>query len=266
MMGLFKPKETKKQDAKETNPHKEEANVPKENLSEKEEVDVKQETKPQSQTIFSIPKEKKRKERKIGQQTETEKVTVISEEELALDGYQTYPTYSYWKKPVNKKLTILLIENTTQVEKQAIIIEKIVKSVITEGLVCILSYGSSVKKSEIFDAKEIKDKVIFFKEDIGEKACLYDALIEASILILEKWDKVENTETEKVKINCIDVIGIGTCKDNGSKNSKDTGIGCFGNTITKSKCMTKYFCLTEENFLTAAEIGFRSIGSISRQY
>lgn len=169
-----------------------------------------------------------------------------------------------YKQIVDKKLTILLIENTVEVAKQKDSLIKIIKSLVSSGLVSVINYGSTVKQSETFDVTTFYNIDCLRTEDIGDTACLYDALMELSSLISKKYMYME--EKEKVRINKIEVIGIGTCKDNGSKTSKEVVIDCFCKAIKKPEVITKYFCLTEETFMDAAEIGFHSIGAISRNY
>ena len=78
--------------------------------------------------------------------------------------------------------------------------------------------------------------------------------------------KIEEKETERVRINKIDVIGIGNCKDNGSKISKEQALRYFQKVANLHGVTTKYFCLSENSFIDAAEIGLHSIGAIFRKY
>ena len=67
-------------------------------------------------------------------------------------------------------------------------------------------------------------------------------------------------------IDSIEIIGIGTCKDSGSMHLKETAQNSFYQVVSKPKITTKYFCLTEGNMVSAAEMGFRSIGAILRSF
>ena len=78
--------------------------------------------------------------------------------------------------------------------------------------------------------------------------------------------KIEEKETERVRINEIHIIGIGNCKENGSKISKEVALKYFKRVVNKKNVTTKYFCLSENSFVNAAEVGFHSIGAIYRKY
>ena len=165
------------------------------------------------------------------------------------------PTY-------NKRLTIVLIENTNEVAKENEKLIKIIKKFVnSSNLVSIIRYGSQIEKIKICEFDKLKDEDFCCNNDIGENACLYDTLIEMKKFISEKLMKVEEINSKKYKI-----IGIGRCIDTCSINSKEFGISEFSNISKLPTILSKYFCLTEEFFLNAAEVGFRSIGSISRTY
>lgn len=171
-----------------------------------------------------------------------------------------------YKKLVEKKLSIILIEDTTLVSQEKTKLVQIIKGLVTEGKACIITYGEDVKQSEVFDVLPNGGIPFPVNEKIGDTACLYDALIEIEKLVSDKHNKTEETDTQRIMISDIEIIGIGTCKDNGSKVSKDEALDAFYKVASKHRVMTKYFCLTEESFMDAAEVGFRSIGAIFRNY
>lgn len=171
----------------------------------------------------------------------------------------------YYKKPVDMKLTIILIENTAKVHKEKETLIKIVNNLVTSGLVCVINYGTKIRICDSYDF-DFNSKLLLCDDDIVDSACLYDALINLGTLISAKYMTISEKEKEQIRINKIEIIGIGTCKDSGSKSSKETAIEWFYEATDKPDITTKYFCLTEENFINAAEIGFRSIGAISRNY
>lgn len=195
-----------------------------------------------------------------------EKEAPISTSEDGINFKPILPKKTIFKRIVDKKLTIILIESTFEVFKVKEIVLKIVRSLVSPGLVSIINYGSTVKQSEIFDVSIFNGNVLLCDTYIGDSACLYDALIDLESLISKEYMHIEENENEKVRINQIEVIGIGTCTDNCSKVTKEAGIDCFCKVINKHNITTKYFCLTEETFMNAAEIGFRSIGAILRDY
>ena len=169
-------------------------------------------------------------------------------------------------KPIkDTNLTIIFLENTSEVSKQINNLNKIVKS-IKNGFVCIINYGSRVMQTELFEVSNIKNCELLVEDDIGDKSCLFNALVELENIVFSSYYKVLETEFERVRIKKIEVIGIGRCIDNCSTVSKEIGIKYFSRVSKNPNIVTKYFTLTEESFIQAATIGFRSIGAIYRNY
>lgn len=221
---------------------------------------------------FSIPKfgkaneEKELEEKKTNIRTQS--INQVKKEEVKEDvKKEDLPRKPFvYKRLVDKKLTIVLIENTFEAIKQKETLLKIVKSIVTEGAVCIINYGSHVEQSEIFDIFKLNTINWFNDDDIGNASCLYDALEQLEILVSKHHMHIEENEFERIRFKKIEVLGIGSCKDNGSTTSKETAQEYLYRISNKSAITTKYFCFTEETFINAAEIGFRSIGAISRNY
>lgn len=166
-----------------------------------------------------------------------------------------------------EKLTIVLIENTGEVARQKDNLEKIVKSLVTTGYVCIINYGSSVRESEMFEAKSFDCSKLLCQEDIGDKACLFDALVALKSLVDKKYNIVKENQYTRIWVSGVDnIIGIGRCIDNCSTASRENGIEIFCEVAKSDNVVTKYFCLSEENFVEAATVGFHSIGAIARNY
>lgn len=178
----------------------------------------------------------------------------------------TFFPKTVYKRLVNKKLTIILVENTATVAMQKDKVLQIVENFVRSDLICIINYGSKVSTSEILDVHNGKDLTIMYDESAGEEACLYDALIELEKIVSSQYLITKETEHERVSIENIDIIGIGTCRDNCSTTPKDDAIDKFYLMSLKSRVVTKYYCLTDEFFMGAAEIGFHSIGAISKAY
>lgn len=177
-----------------------------------------------------------------------------------------FSKYTY-KQLVSKKLTIVLLEGTAEVAKKKESMMKIIKSLVSSGLLIIINYGSYVTISETFDVSDLNnDSTFSYKEIVSDEKCLYDALVQLETIVNNMYKKIEEKEKEKVMVNSIEIIGIGTGTDNCSKATKKTGVESFYNATNKSGIISKYFCLTEETFIDVAEIGFHSIGSISRNY
>lgn len=159
------------------------------------------------------------------------------------------------------KLSIILIENTEEVLSQKKTIQKIINTLVTEGYVCVINYSNSVKEVQMVNADKMDTKELLYNQKTSKNACLYDALIEAE-KVCEAFNKVVKLKSS----TDIEIIGIGKCTDNCSKTSKDEASKCFQKLVNNYKALTKYFCLTEDDFISAATIGFRSIGSMCRSY
>lgn len=171
-----------------------------------------------------------------------------------------------YKKTIYKKLNIVFVENSAEVYKEMDTIRKIVNAISTSELLCIISYGSTVTVGEIFDFSASESRPRLLLDSNSTSACLYDALVDMEALVSSVYMKVEEKEKEREIINEIEVIGIGTCKDNCSEIEEEIAINRFSKTTSKKNVKTKYYCLTEDGFMNAAKIGFRSIGSISQKY
>lgn len=174
----------------------------------------------------------------------------------------TLPPY---KPTIEKKLTILLIENTLEMAKKVSTLNN-VRGAIKDGLVCSIYYGGIVWQSAIVDVTAIEDIPLFIKDELGEEACLYDALIHVASLVTQKYQSVEENNDNKVMINTIEIIGVGSCRDTTSSVQKDFAINCFTKVAQKPQVLSKYYCFKEKDFIEAAQIGFRSIGAISKNY
>lgn len=225
----------------------------------------------------------KKKEEVTEKDTDVQVVETTTETKIITEGYEPidkqnelnendtsnslfHSKYIY-KRLVIKKLTILLLENTLEVNAEKENLMKIIKMFSESGLLVVINYGKCVNVSETFDVSTSNGEINFsYIEAKGNETCLYDALVELENVIKDKYMKVEETEKEKIKVGNIEIIGVGTGKDNCSKASKETGINCFFNAVNKPDVVTKYYCLTDETFINVAEVGFRAIGAISRNY
>lgn len=179
--------------------------------------------------------------------------------------WKSYGKNSYVRPAFEKvNLAVILIENTKTVVNHKDKVEKIVKSLASNGLVVVINYGSVVRESDKFEAETFDVNELFCKEDIGEKACFFDALLVLDGTIAKYYQKFERIKFKRVKIHKVDVIGIGTGINNASVVNMEKGIESFERVLGLENVTTKYFCINEENFISVAAIGFRSIGAIVR--
>ena len=83
------------------------------------------------------------------------------------------PTISY----IEDKLIILFIENTLEVAQYRTKLEQLTKGIVTTGNVCTINYGSIVKVQKPFGSIFLETNDLLNSSDLGEKSCLYEALI-----------------------------------------------------------------------------------------
>ena len=95
----------------------------------------------------------------------------------------------------------------------------------------------------------------------SQKILFYDSLVEVSELVKRLY-----TEQKMFRIVSVELICIGNCEDKESKKSKETAIKELNEIIQKYDIKNKYYCLSENEYLEAAEIGFHLIGSITTPY
>lgn len=144
------------------------------------------------------------------------------------------------------------------------IIKKIVNSLTTNGEVIFINYGRTVKKSKLFNVNLLNEHKVFCRDILGQEAVFYDALKLLEDTMKDNYFKVIELPTKKIRIDKIECIAFGRGIDTGSKTSKIEAIDICDEMFGKFNVSSKYFCLTEASFLEVAELGFRSIGSISR--
>lgn len=176
------------------------------------------------------------------------------------------PKFAY-KPTVYEKLTIILIENTEDVLREQENVLKIVKGLVKSGYVYIINYGSIIRKSEMIDVSTYDYSDLLYAEDAKSDSRLYDALFALKTLIYEKRYRTIENQNNKIMFNDFEIIGIGKCINNvNSTISKEEALAYFCKVATLPDVKTKYFCLTEDSFIEAATVGFRSIGAIYRNY
>ncbi|OKZ77132.1 MAG: hypothetical protein BHW01_05815 [Clostridium sp. 27_14] len=156
----------------------------------------------------------------------------------------------------SKKVTIMLLENTPFMKQLKI--ERIATNISSDPdqLVTIVRYGENIETTTYNE----KDNIIFDDKE-PEKILFYDSLVEVSELVKRLY-----TEQKMFRIISVELICIGNCEDKESKKSKETAIKELNEIIQKYDIKNKYYCLSENEYLEAAEIGFHLIGSITTPY
>ena len=170
------------------------------------------------------------------------------------------------QKKEDVKLTVVLIENSAMVAKQKEDLKKIVESLVNTGFVSLINYGGSIRIMEKVEAAIFECSEILNEEDIGEEACFYDALVALEDVVNHNYNMIEHHGFKRYRIAKVEVIGIGRAIDNFSAYSMEKGIEAFKKVASHTNVTTKYFCLSEKDFIHAATIGFRSIGAIRRTF
>ncbi len=175
------------------------------------------------------------------------------------------PKLTFYKQLREIKMTILLLENSVDVSKVNDTVLQINKKFMTSDIAAVIRFGDKVETKKRNTTK-FTDEDMQCSPEANTDVAFYDALVEVACIINKYHMKTSETETAKEKISSVDVIGIGTCRDTCSILPKDFCIREFNNAIKKENITTRFYCLTEDSFLDAAEVGFRSIGSISKDY
>lgn len=200
---------------------------------------------------------------------ETKSVIQPDEKAMPTGGLDRTQMKSFIPKPlmVDKKLTIIFVENTEEVAKEKNKLEKLVSSIVNTGDILVINYGRIVREGKAVDAKWFDYSELVYEEYAGEDACLYDAIIALEEVVEKNYKATEDNfmKTITTRINSIEIIGIGRCVDKGSITSSEAARQSFWWITRNSDVITKYFCLTEESFVNAAAIGFHSIGAINRK-
>lgn len=180
--------------------------------------------------------------------------------------------FVYKPRIMEKKAIILLIENTAEMAKENDSIIKLSEICKDTDWLYIIHYGKEVVTQKIEFDKLFKKKddinmeALKCSEDASEEVCFIDAISEVTNIVSDLYGKIKEINKVTTKVTSIEIIGIGTCKDNCSKTSKDDGIKSFCKMLNDTRIKSKYFCLNESSFFDAAETGFRSIGAINRSY
>ena len=217
------------------------------------------ETKKSNPKIQTSPKEKS-KEKTIQEKKVQE---VITSDDISV--FEEVLTKREKQIAINTSLTVILVENSHSVFKQREKLMKIIKHINNFDFLCIINYGKETKVTEVKSA--INSNPEEFLSMSGSESCFYDSLLKLKEVVESNLMKtIDEDEKKKIVIKNIDIIGIGRCFDNCSKISEDEAMKCFCSISKNENVTTKYFCLTDESFISAAKFGFHSIGAVSRDY
>lgn len=167
---------------------------------------------------------------------------------------------------VDTKLTIILVENTNEVAMEKDKLKAIIKKLVKTGQICVINYGNIIRVSKIVEANSFNGDMLFDDDSVGDNACFYDAICIMEEVVDENYKKTKDLKGKRVRIQNIDIIGLGTCRDNCSISTSKIAGENFRTVAKHTDVTTKYFCLKEDSFIAAATIGFHSIGAIARNY
>lgn len=179
--------------------------------------------------------------------------------------YTALPVKPIIKPLLVKKLTILLVEET----KEAIPFVKMpfsksLEMVEDTDYLCIIRYSDKVEATINIRPKDkfLKEELELKEDTENDKKCYYDALKKTYEIISEYSNKVmENNLYHNIRIDKIEVIGMGTSSDNCSETSFEDALKTFDK-ILQRDIKTRYFSINDISMKNAAALGFRSIGSM----
>lgn len=167
----------------------------------------------------------------------------------------------FFKKTVDKSLTVIIVEDTEETVKKREELLKIINMRVRSDVICIVRYGNTVSIEKVQENNEFNRNNVFSRQkQNSDTVCFFDAIkIVESIAEVCKYKVYEENGWEKKKIQSIDIIGIGTGKEYGSKTDFTQAIKSL-NKINEKNIETKYFCLEDTYLSGLASLGFRSVG------
>ncbi len=163
-------------------------------------------------------------------------------------------------KVINKKLTIILLENTQKALDMKQEIQKIISRLVPDDYICVINYGSTVKAEKVSKVDSFNHAELLNAEIMSKETHFYDAFKTLEQIVSNNYLSIIKGKEESYKIKDIDIIGIGTGVDLGSTIDKELASYYFYETVFITDIETKYFCFTEDTVAEVAAIGFHSIG------
>lgn len=161
-----------------------------------------------------------------------------------------------YKPLIHKTMVIVLLEESTSMNEYASRIARIINGAIKDNCYCIIRYGESSSTSKQTDVKS---------DSSNDKVCFFDAIGTLNEVIASHDRKITEDSINRFQIEHFEIIGIGTCSDNASTTTYEEA-GTLFNELLSKKVKAKYFCTNENLMPKAAAMGFRSIGSLSKEY
>lgn len=218
--------------------------------------------KKEQSSIFSrIEKKKINEDTPKTEKINTDKNNLTVEDILTNCTSPKTTFYTCRPKIIDRKLTIVLLENSVRSEEVKQNVLKIISRLSDDDFICVIQYSNTVEIGNICKVKEFDKAVILKGKEENKQVHFYDAIESLKRIVETNYHKKEKNNNEEILITEIDIFGIGTGADVGSKSSIEEAIKQF-NQITYNKSIkTKYFCFTENTFAKVAAIGFHSIGA-----
>ncbi len=170
------------------------------------------------------------------------------------------------KPVVNKKLTILLVEETSEMLPYAArLLNKNVEVVNKDDFLCIIRYSENietvVKIKDKFNEVELEANV----DTTNDKKSFYDALKKAYEIVMQYSIGTIEDSINRYRVCDFEVVGMGTASDNSSKITFEEAIKEFDKILNKG-IKTRYFCIDDVYMKNAALFGFRTIGSMTFEF
>lgn len=170
------------------------------------------------------------------------------------------------KPVVNKKLTILLVEETSEMLPYATrLLNKNVEVVNKDDFLCIIRYSENVetvvKIKDKFNEVELKANV----DTTNDKKSFYDALKKAYEIVMQYSIGTIEDSINRYRVCEFEIVGMGTASDNSSEITFEEAIKEFDKILNKG-IKTRYFCIDDVYMKNAAAFGFRTIGSMTFEF
>lgn len=171
-----------------------------------------------------------------------------------------------FKETVYKTLTILLIEDSKQMYEYNKEIVELAKRSIGDNLVMIIHYGEELENPGLYFPGQADEEEIICVNKNGTSLAFFDAIAHLDEVVTYYYFRTIEGKAKKYSIEDIEILGFSTGVDNSSKTEMKDAYSKFEKIIQRAHVSNKCFCLTEDNFINLASIGFRSIGRIKTNF
>lgn len=220
------------------------------------------------ETIKSINAQKK-----VDDMTKKEEKEEINKESIEAPKVETKKDNTeaekkpyFFKETLHKTLTILLIEDSKEMYEFNKEIVELSKRAVGDNLAVIIHYGKEIENPGLYYPGQVDEDALICLNEKGTSLCFYDAIIHLETIVDDSVFHIVEGKTKKYEIENVEIVGFSTGIDNISKSTIKEAYEAFKKISEKTKVTNKCFCISEDNFISLASIGFHSIGRIKTNF